>query len=225
MRVVPNVHKFVIHIGSVNIYLITDGDEMTMIDAGFAQSTPYILSRIKRLGFKPTDLKHILITHADIDHAGGITRLKEATGAKVYAGKVAADALAEGVSSREIHTDPVGKRVYKKVEDLAFPQGEVDVVLEPDQVLPVLGGLRAVPTPGHTPCHYSYFLEDEQVLFTGDSLRTLGWRATINNFKFLIWDRGEMRRSMERQHALKPRYVCPGHGPTLKNAHKKFPIK
>jgi len=222
MKVVPNVHKFVIHLGSLNIYLITDNGELTLIDTGFARSVPRILRIIRLLGFKPTDLKHIFITHADIDHAGGINKLKEQTGANVYASPIAAEALASGRSSREIHIDPVGKTIYKKVEEKAFPVGEVDVVLEPDQILPILGGLRVISTPGHTPCHYSYYLEKEGVLFTGDSLRTLMGAATINNFKFLIWDKDEMHASFERQHALKPRYICPGHGPTLRNASKKF---
>jgi len=222
MKVVPNVHKFFIHLFSINIYLITDQNELTLIDTGLAQSAKSILRIIRWMGYKPTDLKRICITHADIDHAGGLSPLKELTGATVYASPIAAKALAAGESSREIHIDPVGQMVYKKVEEMAFPPGVVDEVLEPDQVLPVLGGLRAVPTPGHTPCHYSFFLEEERVLFTGDSIRTLTGRATINNFKFIIWDKEEMRTSMRKMYELKPRFICPGHGPTLRNASRKF---
>jgi glyoxylase-like metal-dependent hydrolase (beta-lactamase superfamily II) len=222
MKVVPNVHKFFIHLFSINIYIITDQNKLTLIDTGIAQSANSILRIIRWLGYQPTDLKRICITHADIDHAGGISRLKELTGATVYSSPIAAKALASGRSSRKINVDPVGQMVYKKVEEKAFPPGMVDEVLEPNQVLPVLGGLRAVPTPGHTPCHYSYYLEDEGVLFTGDSLRTLTGRATINNFKFIIWDKDQMRASMKKQYELKPRFICPGHGPTLRNASRKF---
>lgn len=193
MKVIPNVHKFYILLGSLNYYIITDQNELTLIDTGFPHSAKKILRAIRRLGYSPTDLKNILITHADVDHIGGLSTLKKATDAKVYASPIAAE-----------------------------KNNLIDVALEEYQTLPVMSGLRVIPTPGHTACHYSYYLEKEGLLFSGDSLRTLTGRATIWNFKFLIWDKDEMRGSMQRQYDLKPNIICPGHGPTLRNAGKKF---
>ncbi len=37
------------------------------------------ISQIQQLGFKPSDVKHILVSHLDLDHAGGISDFPQAT--------------------------------------------------------------------------------------------------------------------------------------------------
>ena len=70
MEIYPNVH----HIPGVtaNPYLLIDPNGLILIDAGLPGSEKRILKYISGLGFKPNDLKQIIITHADFDHVGGL---------------------------------------------------------------------------------------------------------------------------------------------------------
>ena len=53
----------------VNLYLIEEPEGLTLVDAGIAKSGPKLVLRtIAELGKHPTELRSILITHADPDH-------------------------------------------------------------------------------------------------------------------------------------------------------------
>ena len=92
MEIIPNVH--LVPKTVANPYLLIDPDGLTLIDAGLPGSHKKILRYMAGLGCAPGDLKRILITHADFDHVGGLAPLKKATGARVYASPVEAQALA-----------------------------------------------------------------------------------------------------------------------------------
>jgi glyoxylase-like metal-dependent hydrolase (beta-lactamase superfamily II) len=98
----------------------------------------------------------------------------------------------------------------------------VDELLSDGQVLPVLGGLRVVETPGHTPGHVSFFAPAAGVLFVGDSLvaEATGLRGSTG---MNTWDQAKADESVRKQAALGARLVCPGHGPVVPDAAGKFP--
>ncbi len=99
MQITPKIHK----IGSfVNQYLLIDNNELTLIDAGMKSNAQSILKYIKNAGFKPENLKRILITHSDPDHYGAVNGIKEVTGAEVWTSKMEADGMRIGSSSRDI---------------------------------------------------------------------------------------------------------------------------
>ena len=58
----------------VNIYLIDGGSEFALIDVGFLDELPEVLEMIRRMGFSFANCKLILATHADADHAQGLSR-------------------------------------------------------------------------------------------------------------------------------------------------------
>jgi len=74
MEIIPNVHLIPNIVA--NPYLIVDPDGLTLIDAGLPGNHKKILNYISGLGHTPSDLKRIIITHADIDHIGGLSALK-----------------------------------------------------------------------------------------------------------------------------------------------------
>ena len=59
---------------------------------------------------------------------------------------------------------PVRRRFILSADD-------VDIVLEGGEVLPVLGGLEVVPTPGHTPDSISLFSARHRLLIVGDAVQ------------------------------------------------------
>src|SRR6266496_4241365 len=100
MKIVDNV--FVVPRIIANTYIIVDADGLTIIDAGLPRSEKKILAYVASLGKSARDVKRIIITHADLDHFGGLAAVQKASGARTYASQIEADAIAMGKSSREI---------------------------------------------------------------------------------------------------------------------------
>jgi glyoxylase-like metal-dependent hydrolase (beta-lactamase superfamily II) len=223
MEILPNVH--LIPNTVANPYLLIDPDGLTLIDAGLPGSHRKILQYMSGLGYGPQDLKRILITHADFDHVGGLAALKKASGAPLYASPVEARAMAEGHASRPLKPR---RRIAKLLLDLMAglfkpTTVQVDELLSDGQTFPVLGGLRVVETPGHTPGHVSFFAPSAGILFCGDSIvsEEAGLRGSrgANN-----WDQAKSDESVRKQAALGASIVCSGHGPVVKDAADKFPL-
>ena len=86
-------------------------------------------------------------------------------------------------------------------------------MVEAGEVLPVLGGLQVLFTPGHSPGHVSYWQPAQGVLFCGDVvMRVPTLRPPIAAFTV---DMAENQRSLKRLVDLAPRVVCFGHGQPL----------
>ncbi len=221
MEIIPNVHQ--IPNGFVNVYLIVDPDGLTLIDAGMASNGKAILAYIAGLGRSPADLRRLLVTHADQDHVGALAALKAASGARIACGAADAEAIAAGRSSRELKLGFVMKLVMGLFEVLfKTVPAPVDDVLADGQVLPVLGGLRVVATPGHTPGHISFFAPAAGILFSGDSIISEKGRLIYSRLS-ATWDAAQVQASARTQAALGATIVCPGHGPVVTDAAGKFP--
>lgn len=195
----------------VYAYLIADFQNLTLIDTGLPGSTKPITSALQTIGKQLSDLKTILITHSDGDHTGGINVLRKVSRAVVYASPTEAEAITAGRASRDLTPKGLEVLVYRLVGAFFDRQpATVDQLLQGGEVLPVLEGLQVYSTPGHTPGHLSYFLPEQRVLFSGDSIVTgaPAKPSTGSN----TWKTDLARESFERQMALKPRWICGGHG-------------
>ena len=122
-------------------YLITSPQGHILVDAVMPESTSQIKASIEKLGFKITDIKYVLNTHAHIDHTGGLAELKQASGGQLVAGEADKPLLEGGY--------------YPGAEDneaLKFPPVKVDrTVREGDKVTVGDVTLTARETPGHSP--------------------------------------------------------------------------
>jgi glyoxylase-like metal-dependent hydrolase (beta-lactamase superfamily II) len=227
MKVIDNV--YVVSGVTANSYILVDPDPggLTIIDTGLPYSEKTILRYIAGKGWSARDIKRILITHADLDHYGCLAALQKASGARTYASRIEAKAIAEGRSSRPI--DRSGDNTLQRLLIAFFSRimkatpFQVDEILAEGQVLPVLGGLQVVETPGHSPNHISFFAPSLRVLFCGDSMKSddrgLRTSRSRNN-----WDQDRAKASVRKQAGLGAQIVCPGHGPVVRDAGSKFPI-
>lgn len=223
MKIIDNV--FLIPGVMANSYLLVDPDGLTILDTGMPYSEKKTREYITRLGRSVQDIRRILITHADLDHYGCLAALQTASGARTYASREEAAAIAVGRSSR-----PVNRSVGRFQRFMIGLMGkfliarpvQVDENLEEGRVLPVLGGLQVVETPGHAPGHLSYFAPSAGILFCGDSMRSdgKGFRGSRSRNN---WDQSMAEASVRKQKELGPRVVCPGHGPAVYDAMEKFP--
>ena len=221
MEIAPNVYE-IKHAVS-NSFLLFDGNKLILIDAGMSPAAKHILDYIEKLGYQPTDLKSILITHADTDHVRGLPTLIEKCGASVATSDIEAQALADGKPSRPLKLRGLLKLLFGLVGKLIkFPKLQVDEILQPGQVLPILGGLEVLATPGHTPDHISFYLRQVGVLFAGDSLRVKAGELIVSH-GMNTWDEGLAVKSARLQAQLKPKIVCVGHGATEFEADDKIP--
>jgi glyoxylase-like metal-dependent hydrolase (beta-lactamase superfamily II) len=169
-------------------------------------------------------LKQVLITHADFDHVGALGALQSASGAKVFAHAIEAEAMAAAHASRELRPrNPLMSLFFRLTGRLVRVSPlRVDGFLTDGQVLPQLGGLRVVATPGHTPGHISLFSASTGVLFSGDSIVSSkdGLRGSQGAN---TWDQAKADRSVKQQATLGARIICPGHGPVVFEAVGKIP--
>jgi len=139
-RVVGNVY----YVGSKGLasYLITTPEGHILINSSMEASVPLIQESVEKLGFKFSDVKILLISHAHWDHCAGSARVKELTGAKymVMDGDVP---VVESGGKEDFQ--------YGNSLDNLYKPAKVDRVLhDGDEVK--LGGvvLVAHKTPGHT---------------------------------------------------------------------------
>jgi glyoxylase-like metal-dependent hydrolase (beta-lactamase superfamily II) len=219
-------HVFVVPGVMANPYILVDADGLTVIDTGLPHSERKILAYVASLGKTARDVKRILLTHADLDHVGGLAALHKLTGARTYASKIEADAIAAGMPSRPIKSS--GFSVRRLMFTLLRPfmkatPFQVNEIVADGQILPALGGLRVVETSGHTPGHISLFAPAVGVLFCGDSMVT-DENGIHGSRPGLTWDDAKAREAERKQAALGARIVCSGHGPVVMDATGRFPI-
>ena len=130
------------YVGAIEIasYLITTPQGHFLLDGGFVETAPQIERNIVQLGFKLSDVKYLLNSHAHYDHAGGLAELKNVTGAKFVASEGDADLLRKG-----------GHGDFRFGDTLPFPPIELDKIIRDGESLQ-LGDqvMTAHLTPGHT---------------------------------------------------------------------------
>ena len=147
------------HLGSfmTNCYLVKNKmtGEVLVIDPG--ASPDRVLEMIRSMEGTPAA---ILLTHGHFDHIGAVNELKENyPGLKVYLHEREADLI----------ENPNGNLS----NDFAETVGTVkpDVFVRHEEELTLAGfRIRVLHTPGHTPGSCCYYLPEEGVLFSGDTL-------------------------------------------------------
>lgn len=135
--ILGNIH----YVGALNIasYLLTTPEGHILLDTGMPRMHQGVRTNIEQLGFKISDIKIMISSHAHVDHVGAHAEMQKATGARVMAVAEDAKALEQGKDLSPVEYDN-------------WPAVKVDRILRDGDTV-TLGGttLRAVWTPGHTP--------------------------------------------------------------------------
>src|SRR3954454_16967974 len=151
-----DVRMFTVGPVQENSFLIRrdGGDRALLVDPG--EEAPKLLGAIEALG---VTLDAILLTHTHFDHVGAVAPVARATGAPVYCPELEVPVLQDimayvpwpGFGPFE-SWDP--EHTVKGGEHLQLAGFDIDVIF----------------TPGHSPGHVTYAIEDEAALFAGDVL-------------------------------------------------------
>jgi metallo-beta-lactamase class B len=124
-------------------FLFVTSEGNILFNTGMPSSGPMIVESIKKLGFKPEDIKVIINGHAHSDHAGAFAFMKEISGAQVAIMREDMQAIEDG-----------GKDDFFYGWDwkvMGFPPCKVDRILRDGDTIK-MGDLllTAHHTPGHT---------------------------------------------------------------------------
>jgi len=180
---------------STNCYLLVNGKEAVLIDAGFG-----IYDLVKpTLEALDCTLKGILLTHSHWDHIAGLNEIQHYTGCETYCHLLDK----ENVYHPGLDAVPSIMDVAAAKVDHTFNDGDNITLAGMD--------FRVLHTPGHSPGSVSFLLEKENILFSGDTL----FKGTCGNFSFPTSSPEEMAGSLTRlSHLKKEITVYPGHGTT-----------
>jgi len=132
------------YVGSKGLasYLITTPEGHILINSDMEASIPLLRNSVESLGFKFTDIKILLISHAHWDHDAGSALIKELTGAKYMVMDADVEAVESG-GKTDFHYANDAETLYKPTK--------VDHILHDGEEVKLGGSvLVARLTPGHT---------------------------------------------------------------------------
>jgi glyoxylase-like metal-dependent hydrolase (beta-lactamase superfamily II) len=171
----------------VNGFILRDDDgQVTLVDMGVKQSGKKVMAALASIGSRPSDVTRLMLTHAHPDHAGGAAYVAQQTGRDFGIHEADAGFAREGVSPPRDQHFLLGRLMARSKN--GFPPVTVGETFTDGQVIPFAGGIQVVHTPGHSPGHASYLLQESGVLITGDAIfniRGLRWpiKAFCTDFR------------------------------------------
>lgn len=163
------------------VYIVLKGDYRVLIDCGSGTDSSHenLLSGLEQAGLRPSDLTHIILTHAHIDHYGGLSRLRPLTHARIGCHEHDVQTIAHHVSTLAI----TGRRLASFLTDTGLAEETrdqllniyrftmaiyqsvtVDFTYEANEM--GVGPFELIHLPGHCPGHVAIRLDD--VVFCGD---------------------------------------------------------
>ncbi len=177
-----------------NTYLVGTGPRPLLLDTG--QGVPLWIDLLAQALYELAHggaIERIVLTHAHVDHIGGVKQVVERFGRvevlkKPWPG----------------HDEAAGVPIT--------PIGDGAVIATEGATL------RAIHTPGHAPDHLCYYLEEERALFTGDVVLGAGTTVIPDD----TGDLGDYMDSLRRLLELDLETIYPAHGPAIRNPRAKL---
>ncbi|SHK00216.1 Glyoxylase, beta-lactamase superfamily II [Reichenbachiella agariperforans] len=151
---------------AIAAYLIPTTDGPILIETGPHSTFPVLKQAIEAKGFRLEDIKHVLLTHIHLDHAGAAWAFAE-TGAKIYVHPFGARNIEDPnrlmASARQIYQDQMDS-LWGEMKPIAKSQL---VEVDHDEMLQFGDTqIKSLHTPGHAKHHIAWQLGDN--IFTGD---------------------------------------------------------
>ncbi|HEY7691740.1 MAG TPA: MBL fold metallo-hydrolase [Gaiellaceae bacterium] len=148
----------------VGCYLLETDDGLALHDCGPTTCLPALKQALADRGLELTDVRHLLLSHIHLDHAGAAgTIVREHPGLRVHVSEIGAPHLIDPAK-----LEASARRLYGEAFDILWgelapvPPGNVDVV--GDRVV----GLDCFPSPGHA-AHHVCYLHRDGTLYAGDA--------------------------------------------------------
>jgi len=219
MKIADGIHR--LGPGVVNVYLVEEAGEVTIIDAGMPGDWSDLVRELAAMGRSLDDVRALVLTHGHSDHIGFAERARREQGWIPRVHELDA-ALARG----EVPNPAKGGGPIRPIPLLSFlllglrrgglrqkPIGEVATYGD-GATLDVPGAPRVILAPGHTPGSAALHIASRDALFVGDVLAT--YAVTNGSTGPMIApftaDPAQAVASMDRLEGVEAHWVLPGHG-------------
>jgi len=198
------------HYLDCHIYLLHGDGECALIDAGSGVRPEVLVENLREALQPEWRLRHLLLTHAHGDHAGGVHAIQEIWYPQVAASAWERQMLESGsdddwglTQARFAGTYPPDYTVTRTRGDLTLAHS--------DTVMVGRLTVRALLTPGHTRGSVCYLVEAPSgpLLFSGD---TVFWGGLIQLLNTPGSEIGDYRRGVQVLAGLGVEALFPGHG-------------
>ncbi len=215
----PRVYGILKYGSFLNAYLIRNGRDLTLVDTGVAGFSPAIEDALKALGATWDDIKHIVLTHAHIDHAGELAAIQKKINAPTYTHRLEAP-IARGqkpVPLPDPSTLPFFSRMMQRsMGSGVFPPVRIDRELNGDETLDEIApGAKVINLPGHTFGMIGLLLPDEGTLIGGDMIMRLPIRGIGMPLRPPTVDWEEAKRTIKKVALMDVKNLMIGHGAPL----------
>jgi glyoxylase-like metal-dependent hydrolase (beta-lactamase superfamily II) len=224
MQIVAGVYMLSSFLGigawGANVYLLVDGNDLTLVDTGLPGRADQIVAQIEELGYSPSDVKRIIITHHHADHIGSLAALKKITQAEVMAHPADAPYIDGTLPQTGPARPPWLSKFSARFSRLwATEPVAVDKLVNEGDELPILGGIKILHTPGHTPGSICLYLKSQKLLIAGDLIaHRFGLKLPSRMFTV---DIDQEIQSVKRVAGMDFDIICFGHGSPIRHqAHQ-----
>lgn len=200
------IKKYVVGMIGTNCYLVINEEtkETVMVDPGAYPEK--VKNAVKEQGLK---LKAVLLTHAHFDHIMGLSDVMEDVKVPVYVEEADLPMMTDGESNL---SSAYVRGGYRFEEAVPVSDG---------QQLEIAGfQFRVIHTPGHTPGGCCYYMEQEGVLFSGDTL----FQTSVGRSDFPGGSASALVRSVKEKLLVLPEetHVYPGHMEEMTIGYEKL---
>ncbi len=155
---------------AIGAYLLTGEDDAALVEVGPASTVETLLSEVARAGVPLSAVRHLVVTHIHLDHAGALgVLMQRLPDALCYVHPVGAPHLAD--PSRLIAS---ASRLYGELMDMLWgavlpvPAERIRIIQDGERLKVAGRTLLALDTPGHARHHHAYLDEASGLLFAGD---------------------------------------------------------
>jgi glyoxylase-like metal-dependent hydrolase (beta-lactamase superfamily II) len=221
----PEVAGGVFRLGTrwANFYLLVEGQEATLVDAGYPRYWRQVPEALEALGMPVHAISAVIVTHHHVDHVGTAEQVRRESEARVYvhaddAGIVRGERRSHvppgfyrqswrpSMARYLAHTVAVGGISYRPVSDVE--------VIHDDLVLDIPGRPRVIRTPGHTAGHCSVAADERGVLLAGDAMVNFDYASGKDGLGLHRFneDRERALASLDRLDGVDAGIVLFGHG-------------
>ena len=198
------IGRLMLGICQTNCYFVYKEGTKDVIFFDPADKGDYIYETLKEKGLQ---VKGILLTHGHFDHIWGTNKLRELSGAPIYAYEEEKNLCEDAVTNV---SDQVG-RPYTVIPDRYLKDGEEITIADIT--------CRLIATPGHTAGSGCYYFEEDGILIAGDTL----FMESVGRTDLATGSMSALARSVKERLFVLPdeTKVYPGHGDFTTIGHEK----